>query len=236
MDIRGNWLAVKKRIAAAEKRAGRPAGAASLVAVTKTFGAKEALAAYEAGQRDFGENRVQEWRSKAPLLPDDCRWHIIGRLQTNKVKYLDGSVRLIHSLDRFSLLQALAAAGEKKGLIWPALIEVNIANDEAKAGLPREDVRDFLISAADYAAVEIRGLMTVGAFAVPAAETRETFRCLRLLRDELRAERIPGAENLAELSMGMSQDFETAVEEGATIVRVGSLLFGARKQDDREEE
>jgi pyridoxal phosphate enzyme (YggS family) len=229
MGIRDNLLSVKERIAAAEKRAGRPTGAATLLAVSKTFGPEAVLAAYNAGQRDFGENRVQEWQGKAPLLPEDCHWHIIGRLQTNKVKYLDSRIRLIHSLDRFPLLQALQAAGEKKGLVWPALIEVNIANDEAKAGLPREEVGDFLAAAADFSAVEIRGLMTIGPFGAPAADIREVFRSLRRLRDELRGRAIPGAAGLAELSMGMSQDFEAAVEEGATIVRVGALLFGERQ-------
>ncbi|MDR1604301.1 MAG: YggS family pyridoxal phosphate-dependent enzyme [Gracilibacteraceae bacterium] len=229
MDIGGNLRWIKERIAAAEKRSGRPAGAVMLLAVSKTFGAGEVLAAYDAGQRDFGENRVQEWREKAPLLPEDCRWHIIGRLQTNKVKYLDSHVRLIHSLDRFPLLQVLQTAGEKKGLVWPALVEVNIANDEAKAGLPRGEVGDFLAAAADFPAIEIRGLMTIGPFGAPCAEIREVFRSLRRLQGELRARNIPGAAGLAELSMGMSQDFEAAVEEGATIVRVGALLFGERQ-------
>ncbi|MDR1069380.1 MAG: YggS family pyridoxal phosphate-dependent enzyme [Gracilibacteraceae bacterium] len=235
MDISGRWRTIKERIASAEKRAGRPTGSVSLLAVTKTFGPEEVLAAYKAGQRDFGENRVQEWQGKAPFLPEDCRWHIIGRLQTNKVKYLDERVRLIHSLDRFPLLQALQTAGEKKGLIWPALLEVNIAGDEAKAGLAPEEVGDFLTAAADHSAVDIRGFMTIGPFAAPEAEMREVFRRLRLLRDETRARGIPGAAGLDALSMGMSRDFETAVEEGATIVRVGSLLFGERRQDDREE-
>ncbi|MDR1960729.1 MAG: YggS family pyridoxal phosphate-dependent enzyme [Gracilibacteraceae bacterium] len=229
MDIGGNLRAIKEKIAAAENRGHRPAGSARLLAVSKTFAPAAVLSAYNAGQRDFGENRVQEWLEKAPELPPDCGWHIIGRLQTNKVKYLDSRVKLIHSLDRFALMESLQAAGTKKDLIWPALVEVNIAGDGAKAGISREEVRDFLAAARDYPRVDIRGFMTIGPFEAPAAEMREIFSSLRRLRDELRAQNVPGAANLTELSMGMSQDFEMAVEEGATIVRVGSLLFGERK-------
>ena len=183
--------------------------------------------AYHAGQRRFAENRVQEWLEKAASLKKDCEWHLVGSLQTNKVKYLDPAVFMIHSLDRFSLLKILNSQGERCGIIWTTLVQVNIARDPAKAGLKPEEVPDFLHSIGDYPHVQVQGLMTIGAKNASETETRGFFRQLRVLRDTLQLRKLSGVD-LRELSMGMSGDFEMAVEEGATIVRVGRQIFGER--------
>jgi len=218
---------VKQRIERAARNVGRDPQSVRIVAVSKTKPVEAIMACYQAGQRDFGENRVQEFVQKVDQLPQDCRWHIVGRLQTNKVKYLDHRVTLIHSLDRLSLLQKLEEIGQKKGIVWPVLVQVNVAHDEAKAGLDPGEVADFLIEVSKAAHVKVQGLMTIGRLGASEEETRGFFRELRELRDRLQAMNIPGIE-LKELSMGMSDDFEIAVEEGATIVRIGRQIFGER--------
>lgn len=228
MNIEKNLFEVRRKIRMAAERSGRKADSVKIVAVSKTVTEDRILEAYRLGQRVFGENRVQEWQKKYPGLPDDCEWHFIGRLQTNKVKYLNRRIALIHSLDRLALLEKLNAEGEKRRITWPALVQVNVARDEAKAGLKVEEVKDFLTAAVDYPYVTISGLMTIGALDASPEETRGFFRELRELRDKLRRSKLPGADKICELSMGMSQDFEMAVEEGATIVRIGSNIFGLR--------
>lgn len=162
------------------------------------------------------------------MLPQDCQWHIIGRLQTNKVKYLDDSIALIHSLDRFALLEKLNLEGEKRQIRWKTLVQVNVARDEAKAGLEIEELQDFMDSVHDFPYVTVHGLMTIGALNAGPEETRGYFRKLREIRDDLLTKGAGGPNGLPHLSMGMSQDYETAVEEGTTIVRVGSTIFGHR--------
>lgn len=225
MTIAENINDVRKKIAAAAERSGRMAQDIQIVAVTKTVPAAAVLDAYRTGQKNFAENRVQEWVRKRDLLPPDCRWHLIGRLQTNKVKYLDERVSLIHSLDRPALLDKLQEEGEKKNIGWMALLQVNAAGDQAKAGVGIDEVEDFLAAAADYPRVIIRGLMTIGALEASPDETRETFRKLKKTRDSLIKKKICRPETFQHLSMGMSQDYEIAVEEGATIVRIGSKIF-----------
>jgi pyridoxal phosphate enzyme (YggS family) len=182
--------------------------------------------AYRSGQRRFAENRVQELLEKVSSFRD-CEWHLVGSLQTNKVKYLDQSVSMIHSLDRLSLLKNLNKQGEQCGIIWPTLVQVNIARDPAKAGLSPEEVSDFLDLMGDYPQVQVQGLMTIGALEASAAETRSFFHQLRVLRDTLQSKSRPGVD-LRELSMGMSEDYEIAIEEGATLVRIGRQIFGKR--------
>jgi len=225
--IEQNLAEVRQRIDQAADRSQRDAKTIRLLAVSKYQAVSALEEAYRAGQRRFAENRVQEWLEKAPTLKKDCEWHLVGSLQTNKVKYLDSSVFMIHSLDRFSLLKMLNAQGERCGIIWKTLVQVNIARDPAKAGLKPEEVPDFLNSVGDYPHVQVQGLMTIGALEASVAETRGFFRQLRVLRDTLQARKISGVD-LRELSMGMSGDFEMAVEEGATFVRVGRKIFGAR--------
>lgn len=228
MSIAGNILEVKQKIAAAAERVGRKPENVAILAVSKTVPADIIIEAYQAGLRAFGENKVQEWQDKHILLPGDCDWHIIGRLQTNKVKYLDDSIALIHSLDRMSLLEKLNEEGEKRLIQWNTLVQVNVARDEAKAGLETEEIEDFLKVVQGYPNVYVRGLMTIGALDAGPEETRGYFRKLREIRDDLMRKGILPGNTLPHLSMGMSQDYEMAVEEGATIVRVGSVIFGHR--------
>ena len=218
---------VRRRMDQAVARCKRDPSTIRLVAVSKTQPVSSLEEAYQAGQRAFAENRVQEWLTKAPSLPDDCEWHLVGTLQTNKVKYLDQKVAMIHSLDRFSLLETLNEQGERRRMVWATLVQVNIARDPAKAGLMIEEVPDFLNSVGDYPHVHVQGLMTIGALEASLVETQGFFRELRCLRDTLQSRKWSGVD-LRELSMGMSRDFEIAIEEGATIVRVGSQIFGTR--------
>lgn len=226
MDVAFNINEVRGRICQAAEKAGRDPKDVKLLAVSKTVGASMLGDAYQAGQRIFAENRVQECLEKIPQLPADCEWHLIGRLQTNKVKYLNG-VTMIHSLDRLALLQELEHQGVKHNRVWQTLVQVNIARDQAKAGLLREEVEDFLVAVAGCPHVQVRGLMTIGSFEASLRETRGFFRELKHLRDHLQVSAGTRME-LRELSMGMSQDYEMAIEEGATMVRIGRQIFGAR--------
>lgn len=228
VSIEQNLVQVRQRIEQAMARSKRDAGTVRLLAVSKTQPISSLEAAYKIGQRAFAENRVQEWLEKVSFLPKDCEWHLIGRLQTNKVKYLDPTISMIHSLDRFSLLKTLNEQGERRGIIWKTLVQVNVARDSAKAGLMPEEVSDFLNSVGDYPQVQVQGFMTIGALEASSAETQGFFRRLRSLRDTLCVRKWPGVD-LRELSMGMSRDFELAIEEGATLVRVGHQIFGERE-------
>lgn len=228
-EIEQRLVRVRRRVAETIKRCERDPRTVQLLAVSKTQPVSSIEEAYRAGQRAFAENRVQEWLEKAPLLPNDCEWHLVGRLQTNKVKYLDQTISMIHSLDRFSLLEALNVQGEKRSITWPTLVQVNIAKDPTKAGLTPEEVPDFLDSIRDFPCVKVHGFMTIGALEASKAETQGFFRQLQALRDTLQSRKWEGVE-LRELSMGMSQDFELAIEEGATFVRIGRQIFGERGQ------
>ncbi|ADY55022.1 protein of unknown function UPF0001 [Syntrophobotulus glycolicus DSM 8271] len=228
MSIKQNLLDIRARIVRAAANSGRRIEDIKLVAVSKTVAIEGLAEAYAENQKVFGENRVQEWQDKYEHLAADCEWHIIGSLQTNKVKYLNSRIVLIHSLDRLPLLEKLNSEGEKKGGVWNALVQVNVARDEAKAGLEVNEVRDFIENAVAFPKVKIKGLMTIGALNATAGETRDCFHQLRELRNSLQTVKYP--EKIQELSMGMSDDFETAIEEGATIVRIGSRIFGHRSE------
>ena len=228
MDINVNLGEIRKRATAAAVAAGRDSRDIRLLAVSKTMSADIVAEAFAAGQRIFAENKVQEWLDKVDKLPPECEWHLIGRLQTNKVKYLDRRIALIHSLDRFDLLRVLEEQGAKKDIMWDVLVQVNIAGDQAKAGMPPGETADFLTAVKDHPHVRVHGLMTIGALEASLEETRTFFRDLRLLRDKLRGQNWPSSIQLRELSMGMSQDFEVAIAEGATMVRVGRQIFGER--------
>jgi PLP dependent protein len=212
--IRANVAAVEQRIAGACARAGRQRDEVTLVAVTKTFPAIAIDYAVAAGITDVGENRVQEARDKKPQVTASARWHLIGHLQSNKAKDAAKLFDVIQTIDSPSLAEKLArAAGESR---IEALLEVNIGREPQKAGLMPEDVAAVAKDVAPL--VRLRGLMTIPPHGTPD-ETRQYFRELRKLRDDL---------GLPELSMGMSEDFEAAIEEGATIVRVGRAIFGER--------
>jgi hypothetical protein len=210
--------AVRARIEAACARSGRDPADVRLVAVTKGHGAREIeRRLLRHGVLDLGENRVQEWRDKAAALPAEVRWHFVGTLQRNKVKYLaDGGVTWVHSLNSARLADAMEAQAERRDHRFRALIEVDVAREEAKQGVPEEGLADLLAHCASLERVEVVGLMAMAPYARDPEATRPTFRRLAAL----------GADHgLPELSMGMSRDVEIAIEEGATVVRVGSALF-----------
>ncbi|NLI90754.1 MAG: YggS family pyridoxal phosphate-dependent enzyme [Peptococcaceae bacterium] len=236
MSIEKNLIEIQQNITKAMEKAGRSKESLKIVAVSKTVSEERILETYHLGQRIFGENRVQEWDRKHRVLPADCEWHIIGRLQTNKVKYLDQHVALIHSLDRLNLLTKLDQEGKERNILWKTLLQVNVAEDEAKAGLEIEEVEDFLETAKSCSNVKIKGLMTIGALDAGPEETRGFFRKLREIRDTLIRKGIYKREDFWELSMGMSQDYLLAIEEGATMIRIGSIIFGQRNSNDESNE
>jgi PLP dependent protein len=217
---------VRGRIHAAAARAGRPASEVTLVAVTKTVPAEVVRAAVEHGLTDLGENRVQEALAKVPVVGRDrVRWHLIGHLQSNKAGRAVELFDRVHGVDDAELARALSRRAEAAGRILPVLVEVNVSGEPSKFGVAPADLGALLEQVALLPALRLDGLMTVGAPVDDPEQARPGFARLRGLRDE--AERRLGRP-LPELSMGMSGDFEVAVEEGGTLVRVGTALFGAR--------
>ncbi len=225
-DIAQRLAAVHARIDAARARAG--GGAVSLLAVGKRHPAAAIAAAYAAGQRDFGENYAQELADKRAELASSCpglRWHMIGPVQRNKAKLVVGTA-LIHTVDRVALLSALDQKAHGHGVIQDVLVQVNVAGEASKSGVAPDAVAGLLDGFADCEALRCVGLMTIPP-AGPAESARPHFRALRQLRDRLASTARPRVE-LRALSMGMSDDLEVAIEEGATLVRVGTAIFGAR--------
>jgi pyridoxal phosphate enzyme (YggS family) len=226
--VAGRLAAIRSRIASAALRSGRLPQAVRLLAVSKTFGADAVRAAHAAGQVDFGENRVQEALAKRAETADlPLRWHLIGPLQSNKANKVPGAFAGIQSVHSLDLLERLSRAAAAAGLVLPVLVQVDLAHETTKSGLDQADLRPLLARASDLPGVRVEGLMLLPPFSDDLEQVRPWFRRLRALRDTLLAEGTP-AEQLRELSMGMSHDFEVAIEEGATIVRVGSALFGSR--------
>jgi pyridoxal phosphate enzyme (YggS family) len=223
MTIAGNLAEIRARIARAAERAGRDPGGVRLVAVSKTHPAATVREALAAGQVDFGENYVQELREKAAELPE-ARWHCIGRLQSNKVKYLAPWIALIHTVDSVSLGEEIEKRAATAGRVIPVLAQINVALQEEKNGCPPAEAAALLRALRALPHLELRGLMTMPPF-WEAERVRPFFAELRRLRDRLQDDLGAPAP---ELSMGMSADFEAAVEEGATLVRVGTAIFGAR--------
>ncbi len=224
--IAGRLAGVRERIERAARRAGRDPSSVTLVAVSKTVEPARILEAIEAGQRDFGENRVQEALDKIPRLPA-VRWHMVGHLQRNKARRVVGRFELIHSVDSLKLVDVLDRLGRERGFVVRALVEVNVGGEASKSGVAPEDLPALLDHAAGREGLAIEGLMTVPPWAEDPQDARPFFAALARLRDrESRAAR--PAVRLEHLSMGMSHDFEVAIEEGATIVRVGTAIFGPR--------
>jgi len=226
-----NLAAVRERIAAAARRAGRCPEEIALMAVSKTFPPEIIREAYHAGQRLFGENRVQEFADKAGALQQlaDAEWHLIGHLQTNKAAKAAELFSAVDSVDSLRLAERLNAAAEKAGKRLPALIEINVGGEAAKSGVAPDSAElDRLLAATpQLTALQFRGLMTIPPFTDDPQQARPYFRRLRELRDQIAARHLPGV-NLNVLSMGMSHDFEVAIEEGSTCVRVGTAIFGER--------
>ncbi len=202
-------------------------GGVQICAVTKTVAADVVNEACRGGINLIGENRVQELRDKAPSLTMSCKKHIIGQLQTNKVKYLMGLADMIQSLDRMSLAEEISRQAEKHGLVMPALVQVNIAREPQKAGLDEDELIDFLQRASDLPGLSIRGLMAIMPKAEDPEVVRPYFRRMRVWFDRLR-DHPEGNARMEILSMGMSYDCLVAASEGATMVRIGSALFGER--------
>jgi pyridoxal phosphate enzyme (YggS family) len=201
----------------------------TLVAVSKTKPVADIMELYELGHRDFGENYVQEMVDKQAQLPSDIRWHFIGHLQRNKVKYLAPFVHLIHGVDSFELLQEINKQAQKCSRMIPVLLQMHIAAEETKFGLNEEELRDLIASIADVPLpnVQIEGFMGMASFTNRNEQVEAEFKHLQTLFKEYRALRTSNIR-FTQLSMGMSGDYQTAIENGSTIVRIGSLLFGAR--------
>jgi pyridoxal phosphate enzyme (YggS family) len=223
--IARNLEDVRSRIAAAARRAGRDPGAVRLVAVSKTVDLDRIREALAAGQRLFGENYVQEARDKIAVLGSEANWHLVGHLQTKKAKAAVELFDLIHSVDRLKLAQALDQAAARSGKVQEILLQVNLAGEESKSGAAPEDLPELLQQVSRLSQVRVLGLMTMPPWLADPEAVRPYFRALREWRDRCRTHTgLP----LEELSMGMSGDFEVAVEEGATLVRVGTSIFGSR--------
>ena len=227
--IAASLAAVHSRLERAAARSGRDASSIRLVAVSKTFGPDHVRAAFAAGQRDFGENRVQEGLTKAAEVADlPIAWHLVGHLQWNKVRKAVGSFAWIHSVDSPELLRRIDAIATEQASRVPVLVQVDLAGEATKYGAP-ENVLDSIFEAASQCRfTAVTGLMLLPPYVEDPEAARPWFRRLRALRDEWRGRGVPEAW-LAELSMGMSHDFEVAIEEGATIVRVGTAIFGSRR-------
>lgn len=215
------------RIGSAAQRAGRDPSSVKLVVVTKTVDAGRIRESVDAGAQILGENRVQEAKGKIETLGAVAHWHLIGHLQTNKAKYAVKLFDLIHSVDNLDLAKEIDKQAAKINKVQDALFEVSIAGEAAKAGVAIENAVDLVREAAKLKNIAIKGLMTMPPFLNDPEEVRPYFKKLRELSDRIANEKIPGV-SMKELSMGMSGDFEVAIEEGATMVRVGTAIFGER--------
>jgi pyridoxal phosphate enzyme (YggS family) len=226
--IASNLQALRRRIVAAAERAHRPASDVTLVAVSKTFPVESIREAVDAGQRVFGENRVQEGLEKVDALKAlDLEWHLIGHLQSNKARKAAAAFAWIESVDSIELLRKIDAAAHEAGASPRVLVQADLAHETTKHGVDERALGDLVRAALDARAVQLCGLMIVPPIPERPEDARPWFVRLRGMRDELVSGGVP-ADRLAHLSMGMSHDFEVAIEEGATIVRVGSAIFGSR--------
>ncbi|HZY79410.1 MAG TPA: YggS family pyridoxal phosphate-dependent enzyme [Cyclobacteriaceae bacterium] len=204
-------------------------GTTRLIAVSKTHPAEVVQEAYDAGQRIFGENKVQEMQGKYEVLPKDIQWHLIGHLQSNKVKYIAPWVSLIHSVDSAKLAAEIDKQGKKVGRVIPCLLQVFIAREESKFGFDRNELLEFLeAGAARLEGMRIEGLMGMASLTDDREQIRREFRGLRTLFEEIKRSKLPSNVQMKDLSMGMSGDYKIAVEEGSTMVRIGTAIFGKR--------
>ena len=226
MSIAQNLQEIRNHILAAQSRSPRAAKEVKLLAVSKTKPLEMIEEAYAAGQWEFGENKVQELVLKQEALPE-AHWHLIGHLQKNKVKYIIGKTELIHSLDGIALADEIEKRSAAQNIVTDCLVQVNIAEEESKSGLFVSALSGFLDKMAERPHLHVCGLMTIGPIVDSPEEIRPVFATLRRLFEREKARHLPHAE-MRWLSMGMSHDYEIAIEEGANIVRVGSSIFGAR--------
>ncbi len=219
---------VAKNIQAACGRAGRESKDVTLIAVSKTKPVSAIMEAYEHGIREFGENKVQELTQKAEVLPKDIRWHMIGHLQRNKVKYVVGKAALIHSVDSVRLAEEISREAVKKQITVSILIEVNIAGEDSKFGVSPGETEALIREIAKLPGIHIEGLMTIAPYVDDAEENRQYFSALKQLSVDIKRKNIDNV-NMDVLSMGMTGDYMVAVEEGASYVRVGTGIFGERQ-------
>lgn len=226
-DIAENIKYVLQQVRAAAERANRNPSDITLVAVTKTVPVDKIEQAVKEGYRVLGENRVQELIEKYPALPG-VEWHLIGHLQSNKVKYIVDKVALVHSLDSVSLAEEISKRMTRLGKAMNVLVQVNIADESTKFGIHPAETEQFIDKIRSLPGIKVQGLMTIGPYAAGDREIRQVFRNLRLLAEKLKAIGFPEV-NMKHLSMGMSNDYRIAVEEGATLIRVGSTIFGQRQ-------
>ncbi|MBR1572631.1 MAG: YggS family pyridoxal phosphate-dependent enzyme [Lachnospiraceae bacterium] len=225
--LQDNLQEIEKRVQAACDRAGRSRDEVTLIAVSKTKPITDLTEIYNAGVRDFGENKVQELTDKIEKMPKDIKWHMIGHLQRNKVKYIVDKVELIHSVDSFRLAEEINIQAKKKGIVVPILVEVNIAEEESKFGVSKEDAMELVKQIATLDGLTVKGLMSIAPYVVDSEENRPYFHKIKDLSVDISNENIDNV-SMDILSMGMSGDFEVAIEEGATMVRVGTGIFGER--------
>ena len=223
--------AVRQRIATRAERSGRDPASITLVAVSKTFGPEVITAAYEAGIRHFGENRVQEAIRKIPWCPGDIIWHMVGHLQTNKVRHAVRAFHWIHSIDRFRLVETFNRVGARIGFRLEALVQVNIAGEKTKSGCHPDEALDLVRAVIQSPYLHFRGLMTIPPYHPDPEASRPYYRRLRELGERILRDLRETGYEITEMaySMGMSHDFEVAIEEGATLIRVGQAIFGPRE-------
>lgn len=225
--IKENIKAVENIIAAECQKAGRMPEDVTLIAVSKTKPVEMLREAYEYGCRDFGENKVQELLDKYEAMPKDIRWHMIGHLQRNKVKYIVDKVYLIHSVDSLRLAEEISREAVKKGVAADILVEVNIAEEESKFGAAGEEAAELVRAIAKLPAICVKGLMTIAPYTENPEDNRNYFHRLKQLSVDIQRENVDNV-SMDVLSMGMTGDYTVAIEEGATFVRVGTGIFGAR--------
>lgn len=229
IDVKENLHQIQGHIEAAAKRAGRDPKEVKLVAVTKGVEPARIREALAAGVTDFGENRVQEALPKIHSLGKGVKWHFVGHLQTNKVKQVIGFFELVHSVDSLRLAQEISRWAERLGICQPVLVQVNLSKEETKTGLAPEAVKLAIQEMAGLPGIAIQGLMTIPPLSSDPETSRSYFRRLRVLASEVSRWGFSGV-TMGELSMGMSGDFEVAVEEGATWIRIGTAIFGPRRE------
>lgn len=229
-EIKANVEAIHARIAAAAMRSGRGLSDITLIAVSKTVGADRVEDAFAAGIRHFGENRAQELVSKRSQLALDCTWHFIGHLQSNKVRDALAFSQLIHSVDSLPLAMEINRQAAKRGITADILAQINISNEDTKSGIEPDDAAGFVKALSELANVRVLGLMTIARPVASPEDSRPDFKRMKQIFDSLAQNlHIPNVQ-MKYLSMGMSHDFEVAIEEGANMVRVGTAIFGARKR------
>ena len=228
--IKENYFEVNEKVRKACDRAGRNRDGVTLIAVSKTKPLEDLREAYEAGARDFGENKVQELVDKIPQMPEDVRWHMIGHLQRNKVKYIVDKVYMIHGVDSLKLGEEISKEAVKHGVTVRILIEVNVAGEDTKYGVSPEEAPLLAIGLSKLPGISLQGLMTIAPYVTDPEENRLIFAKLRQLAVDISEKNIDNV-SMNVLSMGMTGDYEVAVEEGATFVRVGTGIFGERNYE-----